>query len=111
MRERTLRTGLPSRSHRARQRRTERDGRALADGDVVTACQQACPAEAIRFGDITDAASGVSQAKANPRNYNLLDDLHTKPRTTYLAKIRHPNRDITPAPPFAEDHGDGEDAH
>ena len=88
----------------------KQDGRGLADGDVVTACQQACPAEAIRFGDITDAASGVSQAKASPRNYNLLDDLHTKPRTTYLAKIRHPNRDITPAPPPAEDHGDGEDA-
>ncbi|MXX61012.1 MAG: 4Fe-4S dicluster domain-containing protein [Holophagales bacterium] len=86
------------------------DGRGLADGDVVTACQQACPAEAIRFGDITDAASGVSEAKASPRNYKLLDDLHTKPRTTYLAKIRHPNREITPAPPPAEDHDGGEDA-
>ena len=51
-----------------------------------------------------------NQAKASPRNYKLLDDLHTKPRTTYLAKIRHPNRDITPAPPPAEDHGGGEDA-
>ncbi len=94
----------------------KQDGRPLADGDVVTACQQACPADAIRFGDITDAASGVSEAKASPRNYNLLDDLHTKPRTTYLAKLRHPNRDITPAPPPAEDHGEeraghGEDAH
>ena len=94
----------------------KQDGRPLADGDVVTACQQACPAEAIRFGDITDRASGVSEAKASPRNYNLLDDLHTKPRTTYLAKIRHPNREITPAPPPAEDHGGddaghGEDAH
>lgn len=95
----------------------KQDGRPLADGDVVTACQQACPAEAIRFGDTTDAASGVSQAKASPRNYNLLDDLHTKPRTTYLAKLRHPNREITPAPPPAEDHGGedsaghGEDAH
>ncbi len=93
------------------------DGRPLADGDVVTACQQACPAEAIRFGDITDAASGVSQAKASPRNYKLLDDLHAKPRTTYLAKIRHPNRGITPAPPSAAPHGGGadtghgEDAH
>ena len=94
----------------------KQDGRALADGDVVTACQQACPAEAIRFGDVTDAESGVSQAKASPRNYNLLDDLHTKPRTTYLAKLRHPNREIAPAPPPAEDHGGedaghGEDAH
>ena len=86
------------------------DGRALADGDVVTACQQACPAEAIRFGDITDAASQVVQAKTSPRNYSLLDDLHTKPRTTYLAKIRHPNRDLTPAPPAADDHGSGDSA-
>ncbi len=101
----------------------KQDGRPLADGDVVTACQQACPAEAIRFGDITDAASQVVEAKTSPRNYNLLDELHTKPRTTYLAKIRHPNREIAanreivPAPPPVEDHGaaddasHGEDAH
>ncbi len=81
------------------------DGRPLADGDVVTACQQACPADAIRFGDITDAASQIVEAKSSPRNYNLLDDLHTKPRTTYLAKIRHPNREITPAAAPVEDHG------
>ncbi len=95
----------------------KQDGRPLADGDVVTACQQACPADAIRFGDITDAGSQVVEAKSSPRNYNLLNDLHTKPRTTYLAKIRHPNREITPAPAPADDHGEGdhgghgEDAH
>ena len=87
----------------------KQDGRPLADGDVVTACQQACPADAIRFGDITDAGSQVVEAKSSPRNYNLLNDLHTKPRTTYLAKIRHPNRDITPAPAPADDHGAGDD--
>ncbi len=84
-----------------------RDGRPLADGDVVTACQQACPTQAIRFGDITDAGSRVSEAKASPRNYSLLEDLHTKPRTTYLANVRHPNRAITPAPPPV-DHGEGD---
>ncbi len=66
-------------------------GRELRDGDVKTACQQACPASAIEFGDLRDPSSRVAQAKADPRNYALLDELNTKPRTTYLAKVRNPN--------------------
>jgi molybdopterin-containing oxidoreductase family iron-sulfur binding subunit len=66
-------------------------GRELRDGDVRTACQQACPASAIEFGDLRDASSRVVQAKADPRNYALLDELNTKPRTTYLTKVRNPN--------------------
>jgi hypothetical protein len=69
----------------------------------VTACQQACPAEAISFGDLNDAESRVSRARHDPRNYSLLGELGTKPRTTYLAALRNPNPEITPE---AADHGD-----
>jgi molybdopterin-containing oxidoreductase family iron-sulfur binding subunit len=69
-------------------------GRELRDGDVKTACQQACPASAIEFGDLRDASSRVVKAKADPRNYALLDELNTKPRTTYLSKVRNPNPDL-----------------
>ena len=71
-------------------------GRALRDGDVKTACQQACPASAIEFGDLRDPSSRVAQAKADPRNYALLEELNTKPRTTYLTKVRNPNPELEP---------------
>ncbi len=69
-------------------------GRELHDGDVKTACQQACPAQDIEFGDLRDRSSRVASAKADGRNYALLDELNTKPRTTYLAKVRNPNPDL-----------------
>jgi MoCo/4Fe-4S cofactor protein with predicted Tat translocation signal len=69
-------------------------GREIRDGDVKTACQQACPASAIEFGNLLDSSSRVVQAKADPRNYALLEELNTKPRTTYLSKVRNPNPDL-----------------
>jgi Fe-S-cluster-containing dehydrogenase component len=63
------------------------EGRAVRDGEIVTACQSACPTRAIHFGDINDPASDVSRAKAEGRNYALLGNLDTRPRTTYLARL------------------------
>jgi molybdopterin-containing oxidoreductase family iron-sulfur binding subunit len=72
----------------------KREERPLKDGDVVTACQQACSAKAISFGDINDASSAVSQARKVDRNYALLADVGTRPRTRYLGKIRNPNPEM-----------------
>jgi molybdopterin-containing oxidoreductase family iron-sulfur binding subunit len=69
-------------------------GREVRDGDVKTACQQACPAGAIEFGNIRDAESRVAKAKVDPRSYALLEELNTKPRTTYLSKVRNPNPEL-----------------
>ncbi len=74
-----------------------RDGRSIRDGEVLTACQSACPTDAIVFGDINDKNSRVSKLKANPLNYALLAELNTKPRTTYLAIVRNPNTELEPA--------------
>ncbi len=73
-------------------------GSTIRDGDVKTACQQACPTSAIEFGDLRDPSSRVVKAKADPRNYALLAELNTKPRTTYLAKVRNPNPDLEGVP-------------
>jgi MoCo/4Fe-4S cofactor protein with predicted Tat translocation signal len=70
------------------------EGRPIADGEVVTACQQACPTRAIVFGNLNDPESEVAQRKASPLNYGLLAELNTLPRTTYLAKLRNPNPEL-----------------
>lgn len=69
----------------------EKLDRSLQDGDVVTACQAACPTSAIIFGDKNDSKSRVSQLRLSPRNYSLLGELGTQPRTTYLMKLKNPH--------------------
>ena len=70
------------------------EGRPIRDGEIVTACQQVCPTEAIVFGDQNDEQSRVARLKRDPRNYGLLAELNTRPRTTYLAQVRNPNPTI-----------------
>jgi Fe-S-cluster-containing dehydrogenase component len=72
----------------------ERADNPIQDGTLQTACQQSCPANAIIFGNINDPNSRVSKLKAHARNYGLLDDLNTRPRTTYLAEVRNPNPEL-----------------
>jgi molybdopterin-containing oxidoreductase family iron-sulfur binding subunit len=74
--------------------RAEEQDRPVRDGEIVTACQAVCPAQAIVFGDLNDPASRVARLKADPRNYGLLADLNTRPRTTYLARLRNPNPEL-----------------
>ena len=81
------------------------EDREIRDGDVLTACQSACPTEAIVFGNINDPNSRVATMKANPLNYALLAELNTRPRTTYMAIVRNPNTQLEPAAPLAT--GDG----
>jgi Fe-S-cluster-containing dehydrogenase component len=76
---------------------SEKQDRPVRDGEIVTACQQSCPSEAIVFGNMNDPQSKVSLLKAKNRNYSLLEELNTRPHTTYLARLRNPNPEIEKA--------------
>lgn len=72
----------------------EKDRRPIADGEMVTACQAACPTTAIHFGDLNDPGSDVVAAKAAPLDYVLLEELNTRPRTSYTARVFNPDREL-----------------
>jgi MoCo/4Fe-4S cofactor protein with predicted Tat translocation signal len=73
----------------------EEENRAIRDGEILTACQQTCPADAIVFGNINDPNSRVAKLKAQTRDYRILTDLGTRPRTSFLARVRNANTEIT----------------
>ena len=75
-------------------RAAEKQHRAIRDGEVVTACQAACPTRAITFGDLSDPNSRVNALRGGAQAYALLGELGTRPRTTYLAKLQNPNPDF-----------------
>ena len=72
----------------------EKAGRRIGDGEMVTACQAVCPTRAIRFGDLNDPASDVVAAKASPLDYDLLEELNTRPRTSYLTRVLNPDPEL-----------------
>jgi molybdopterin-containing oxidoreductase family iron-sulfur binding subunit len=75
----------------------ERENRPIRDGEVVTACQQACPTNAIVFGNLNDTNSQVVKLKAQESSYDLLADLNTHPRTSHMPRVRNPNPEIKEA--------------
>ena len=76
----------------------DKENRAIRDGEVVTACQQACPASAITFGNLNDKSSKVAGLRADERSYQVLADLNTRPRTTYVAAVVNPNPELEASP-------------
>ena len=80
------------------------DNTTIATNGVVTACQSACPTDAIAFGDINNPESEVARLKSSPRNYGMLMELNTRPRTTYLARLRNTHESLKPAEKSGDDH-------
>lgn len=76
----------------------DKENRAIRDGEIVTACQQACPASAITFGNINDKQSKVTKLQADERSYQVLADLNTRPRTKYVAAVLNPNSELQDVP-------------
>jgi Fe-S-cluster-containing dehydrogenase component len=76
----------------------DKENRPIRDGEVVTACQQACPAQAIIFGNMNDPASKVAKLHAMERTYQVIADQNTRPRTRYLAEVLNPNSELEEVP-------------
>ncbi len=76
----------------------DKENRLIRDGEIVTACQQACPASAIIFGNLNDKTSRVAKLQADERSYQVLADLNTRPRTKYVAEVLNPNPELEDAP-------------
>jgi molybdopterin-containing oxidoreductase family iron-sulfur binding subunit len=76
---------------------SEKEGRKVRDGEIQTACQSACPTEAIIFGDLNDPNARVTKLQEQQRSYSLLAELNTRPRTKYLSVLRNPNPEINGA--------------
>ena len=77
---------------------TDKENREIRDGDIETACQQACPAGAIVFGNLNDKNSRVAKLRANQRSYQVLAEQNTRPRTTYVAEVLNPNPELEATP-------------
>ena len=75
----------------------DKEGRAIRDGEIITACQEACPTDAIIFGNINDKNSRVAKLKAEERNYLVLGDMNYRPRTSYIASVTNPNPELETA--------------
>ena len=82
------------------------EDRRIRDGEILTACEGACPANAIVFGNLNDPNSRVAKLKASTLNYGLLEELNTRPRTTYLAIVRNPNTTLEPPTAAAAEGGE-----
>ncbi|MGE3800391.1 MAG: 4Fe-4S dicluster domain-containing protein, partial [Candidatus Kapaibacterium sp.] len=80
------------------------ENRKIQDGDIITACQHACPTQAITFGDKNDANSAVAKKRGSKRNFGMLKELNTRPRTTYLARLVNYNEDLKPVESSEEGH-------
>jgi len=76
----------------------DKENRRVRDGEIVTACQQACPASAITFGNINDKQSKVAKLQSDERSYQVLADLNTRPRTKYVAAVLNPNPELEDEP-------------
>jgi len=76
----------------------DKENRAISDGEIQTACQQACPAQVFTFGNINDKESRVAKQRADERTYQVLADLNTRPRTTYVAPVINPNTELEQTP-------------